>query len=281
MLGIIDSLGSRTGVELGTEGRGVDTIPKEVVFLFPEAIAVEFAARDLVEVYERHSLDGCHVGSPLRLWLAYDEAPLVAGITRRKRHEDGVGACLSDLSDIAAQVVAVAVDGVGNLLAKVEARDKGILSHAVDHTTGALGIEEVGMVVMTDAHDDPVARLEGLAHGRPEVGIEVAGGHAAEGLVLNRDLTPVEILAGEIAPAPLTIVAITQRAVAHGGVADEEEHRVRALTGRARDRTAHKGLGDGVGGIVDDLLFATRCGQVVELLCSQLHGGCKECYQND
>ena len=75
--------------------------------------------------------------------------------------------------------MAIAIDGIRNLFTQVIAYDHRILCHTVDDPTGALGIEEVGMVVMADAHNHPVAWLQGLAHSWPQVGVEVTGRHTA------------------------------------------------------------------------------------------------------
>ena len=142
----------------------------------------------------------------------------------------------------------------------------GLFCHTIDDPTGPLLVEEVGMIVMANAHDHPVARLQSLPHGRPQVSIERSCRHAAEGLILHRDLASVEILVGEESPAPLTIVAVAHRAIAHGRVADEEEYGVRALPGGTRSRTVHKSLRNGVWRIVDHFFLHHWSRQVVEPL---------------
>ena len=120
---------------------------------------------------------------------------------------------------------------------------------------------------MADGDDDPVAWFQRLAHSGPQVGIEGARGHAAQRLVLDGDLRLIEILVGEIAPAPLSVIAVAQRAVAHRGVADEEEHGVHVATRRAGLGTRHQCLGYGVGRIVDHLVHISNgIRQVVEAL---------------
>ena len=146
-----------------------------MVFLFPEAIAVELSARQLVEIDEGHALCGSDVGGPLCLWLADDKPPFVTGITRRERHQDGVGTCLANVTDIAAQVMTVTIHGVGYLFALVETYDHRVFCHPVDDAACAFDIEEVRLVVMTDADDYPVTWLQGLTDGRPEIGVEVTG----------------------------------------------------------------------------------------------------------
>ena len=169
--------------------------------------------------------------------FADDTSLLVVGITGRERHEDRVGPTTAYLIDIPAQVGTIAIDGIVDVLALVEACHQRVGINTGDHTPGALGIEEVGRVVMTDRDDHPVACLQGIPHSWPQVGIEGAGGHASQGLVLHGDASPVEILVEEISPSPLAVVAIAEGAVAHGGVADQEEYGVVALTGGSGCRT--------------------------------------------
>ena len=154
----------------------------------------------------------------------------------------------------------IAIDRIRYLFAEVKAHNHGILCHTVNYASGALGVEKVSMVVMSYRDDDPVAWLQGLAHGRPEVGIEVAGGHAAQSLVLYGDLPAIEEVAGKIAPSPLAIVAIAHGTIAHGAVAYQKQYGVSALTGGARGRAVHQGLCDRVGSIIYYLLFATGRG---------------------
>ena len=82
---------------------------------------------------------------------------------------------------------------------------------------------------MSDGDDYPVALLYALAHIGPKAGVEGAAAHSAESLVFNSDFVLVEELLRIISPSPLSVVAVAQRAVAHGGVSDEEEHGVVAL----------------------------------------------------
>ena len=127
---------------------------------------------------------------------------------------------------------------------------------------------------MTDADNHPVARLQSLMDGWPEIGIEVTGGHSAQGLVLDRNLPSVEEVAGEVSPFPLSIVSVAHRTVTHRRVAYQEKHGVLALSGRAGGRTVHQGLGDRVGCVVYDFLL-NGCREIVEALCSHLQG-CKD-----
>ena len=120
---------------------------------------------------------------------------------------------------------------------------------------------------MAYRHDDPVARLQRIAHGWPQVGIEGARRHAAQGLVLYRDAAVVEVAVGIVAPAPLAVAAVAARAVAHGRVAHEEEHGVRALAGAAGLGARHQCFGNAVGCVVYYFVYVfDGVGQVVEAL---------------
>ena len=58
-------------------------------------------------------------------------------------------------------------------------------------------------------------------------------------MVLHGDLVLVEKLFGIISPSPLAVVSIAERAVAHGAVANKEEHGVVATATASR---FHSGL---------------------------------------
>ena len=128
------------------------------------------------------------------------------------------------------------------------------------------------MVIMADGDNHPVARLQRLTNGRPQVSIECTGGHASEGLVLDGDLTPVEIFIGKETPTPLAIVTVAHRTIAHRGVANKKKYGVCALTGRARSRTVHQRFRNRVRRIVDDLLLRHRRRQVIKCLAHR-HSG--------
>ena len=227
---------------------------------------VELGTRDLVEIDEGYTLGGCDIRGPLGLRFADDTSIRTKGITRSERHENGVGTCLTDITDIQTQIVTIAIDGIGYLLTLIEADNHCVGIHAVNDTTCTFLIKEIGLIVMSDGDNNPVARFQGLTDGRPQVSIEITGRHATQCLVLNRNPTTVEILAGEVAPTPLPIGAITHRTIAHGGVADEEEHGVLPLTCRAWCRTVHQGLGNGIRCVVDDFLLNRRNREVIKAL---------------
>ena len=120
---------------------------------------------------------------------------------------------------------------------------------------------------MTYRHHHPVARLQGLADGWPEVSIKGTRRHATQGLILYSNLLCIEVLGEVVAPAPLAVVAVAQRAVAHGAVAYQKQHGAIALAGAARGRARHQRLGDGIRGVIYHLVdVLDRVRQVVETL---------------
>ena len=191
---------------------------------------------------------------------------MVVGITGCERHKDGIGTFLTDVTDITAQIVAIGINSIVYLFTQIITHHHRILCHTIDHTTGTFLVEKVGMVVMSDGDDYPVSWLQCLTNGWPQICIKRTGGHASECLVLNRDFAPIKIFVGEEAPSPLAIVSIAHRTVAHGGVANKEEHGIRTLTSGARSRTIHQRLRDRVRGIVDDFLLSHRRRQVIKRL---------------
>ena len=221
----------------------MDLVAQEVIVHLPATERVELPATNLVEVDEGHALHGSDIGRPLRLGLAHDLARLlVVGIAGRQRHQDGVSPLRTNLTDILAQVGAVRIDGVLLLRALVETYITGIRIYAGNHGTGTLLVKELTIVVMTYRHDDPVAWLQGLTDSRPQVCIECAGTHAAQGLIFHRNLVCIEIFWKEIAPAPLAVVAISKCTITHRGVSDKKHHGLRALTRRARLWSRHQCL---------------------------------------
>ena len=183
-------------------------VAKEVVFLFPRAHAVEFLPADFVQVNEGYSIDGGNVGSPFRLGLAHNSSFLIVGVARSQRHEDRIGTGSTNILDVATQVVTVTVDGVLPLRALVEADVAGVHVNAGDDGTSPTLVEELAVVIMADADDNPIALLQSLTDGRPEVGIKGTCRHTAQGLVFDRNHVCVEILLEEISPSPLAVVAV-------------------------------------------------------------------------
>ena len=243
-----------------------------MVLLFPAAIAVELRTRPFVQVDEGYALYGSDVGSPFRLGLAHDSAFIVEGVARCQRHQDGIRPLGPGLADIAAQIVTVGVDRVLTLCTLVETYIARVGVDTGDDGTGPLRIEELAVVVMADGDDDPVARLQGVAHCRPQVGVERAGRHTAKGLVLYRYPFGIEILVGIVAPAPLSVGAVATGTVAHRGVAHEEEHGVLSLACRARLGPRHQGFGYGVRRIVHHLVHIFyRIGEIVSSRFIMMH----------
>ena len=155
------------------------------------------------------------------------------------------------LANVATDVIAVAVNGVLTLRALVEADDHRVgIQSGNDRTRSSL-VEELTTIVVTDGDQHPVARLQRLAHSRPEVGVERASRHAAQRLILHGDFPSVEELRGIESPTPLTIGAIATSAVAHRRIADKEQHGVVALTSGTGCGPRHQSLCDRVGRVVD------------------------------
>ena len=63
-------------------------------------------------------------------------------------------------------------------------------------------------------------------------------------MILHRDFVLVEELVGKVSPAPLTVVAIAERTIAHGGIADKEEDWIVATTRGTAHGTHLIGLGE-------------------------------------
>ena len=202
----------------------MNLVAVEVVCLLPRAITIELLSATFVQVDEGYSLYGCDIGSPFGLRLTDGESLVIVGIARRERHQYGVGSSGAYLADVLTQIGAIAIDGVLLLTALVETNVASVGVNTGNDGTGAFLVEELAIVVMTDRHDDPVARLECLTHGRPQVGIERAGRHASQCLVLYGNLCFVEVLIGIVAPSPLSVGAVALGAIAHGTVAHKEQH---------------------------------------------------------
>ena len=173
--------------------------------------------------------------------------------------------------------MAIAVDGVLALRALVEPDEHGVGVYARDDGAGASAVEVFAAVVVADAHEHPVAGLQRLADGGPQVGVERARRHASQRLVLHRNLLGVEIFGEVVPPSPLPVVAVAHGAVAHGAVAHEKHHRVLPSSCAAWSWPCLQGFGYRVGGVVNHLLGGGRgVGQVVEVLW-QGDDGCQEC----
>ena len=145
----------------------MDMVAIEMVFLLPGTEAVDLGTRNLIEVHEGHTLCSCDIRGPLRLRLTDDAPVRTIGITGRERHQDGVGTCLTDILDVKAQIMAVAIDGIRNLLTLIETYDHRVGVYTVDHASRTFLIKKVCLIVMTNAHNHPVAWLQSLTDGWP------------------------------------------------------------------------------------------------------------------
>ena len=213
----------------------------EVVVELPFRHAVVFPCRDFVQVHERAVQFLCDLPCPQAEGLVHaHDAPLAAlfvGVARRQAHQYGVRAQGARLAHEAAQVFAVAEDRLpfARLLDDHVQRVGG--RYAAYGGPCAARVEGA-VVVVPQFDDDVVARPYALLHVGPQAAVEGATAGAAQCLVLHGDLVFVEVFVGIESPAPLAVVAVAQRAGAHGGVADQEEHGVEPLrllpaTGRA------------------------------------------------
>ncbi len=223
-----------------------------MVFLLPVAVTVELVGRDRVQIHIGHALLFRHLLGPKAEGLVHthDFVVLVVSVARGERHQDGMCAEGFAVVDVLAHILTVGVDGL--LHARFLDGDvERVLADAGDAGTGATAV--VGaVVVVADGDDDPVALADALADVGPEAVVESTAAHASEGLVLHRYLVLVEELMLVVAPAPLSVVAVAERTVAHGGVADEEEHGVVALAARSGDDTCRHGLVQAIDRIVND-----------------------------
>ena len=267
-----DSHSGAFSIHLGAKLRRVNLVAQEMIIHLPSTVAVEFCPTHLVQIDEGNTLSVCHIRSPLRLGFPNNLALIVVSVARCERHQDGVGSFGTNLADITAQIVAVAVDGIVHLLALVETDNHRIGVDALNDTTSPPRVEEIRLVVMTNRNKHPVAWLQRLANGWPEVGIERSRGHSAQSLVLHRNLVRIEVFREEIAPTPLSVVSVAQRSVAHCAIADEKHHGVLPLARRAWLRAAHQRFGNRVGGVVHHLLsVSSRVGKIVESLRPSRH----------
>ena len=188
------ALGGRACIHQCPEVRGMNLVAEEVILLLPTAVAVEFTPRDVVQVHIRHIEFRRQGSQPLRLRLADDVPVFIEGIARRERHQDRMCPLGMYLADVAADVIAVAIDGVLTLRALVETDNHRVGIQSGNHRTRTPLVEELTTIVVADGDQHPVARLQRLAHGRPEVGVERASRHTAQRLILHGDFPSVEEL---------------------------------------------------------------------------------------
>ena len=114
------------------------------------------------------------------------------------------------------------------------------------------------VVVMTNGDNHPVAFSNGLFDGLPQLIIKGTTAHAPQRLVLNGDLCWIEIRVGIITPAPLAVIAITQRTCTHRGVANQKQYGMTAHPTRSRQRSCRQSLGNAVGRIIHNTIHILR-----------------------
>ena len=208
------ALGSRTGIHHRTKTTGVYLIQEEVVIGFPSTIAVQLSARYLVQVDKGHALFGSHLHQPLGVRFADNLAVLVVGITRGERHQDGIAALRTYIINILTHVAAIGIYGF--VFARfLNHHVQRIIAHAGD--TGTRAALVVGsVIVMADTDNHPVARTDSLLDGLPQLVVEGTTTHTAKCLILNGYLIGIKVFVCIVAPAPLTVVTITQGTRTHG-----------------------------------------------------------------
>ena len=142
----------------------------------------------------------------------------VVGIAWCQRHQDRVAALSAHVINVFPHIAAIGVYRFlfSSLFNRYVQR---IVAYTRNAGTGTSRVVWP-VVVVADRDDDPVTRADSLADGFPQLVIECAAAHTAQSLVLDGNLGGVEIFVGIVAPAPLTIVAITQCTCAHGGIAN-------------------------------------------------------------
>ena len=211
-------------------------VTEEMVFLLPVAIAVELAARNLVEVYKGHTLLCCHVSRPFGLWLSDNLSRLIiVGIAWGQRHQYRMGTGLPALGDILSEISTIAIYSF-LLSCLLDGDAERVCAYSRYHSPCPSLI--VGtIIVVSNGYYHPVALPQGFSDHRPQLVIESTCTHTAKGLVLDAYLVGIEILAGKETPTPLTVGAITLGTIAHGGVTNKEQHGIVTLTGSSGFRS--------------------------------------------
>ena len=225
-----------------------------MIFLLPRTVFIEFGSRYLVEIDKGHILLFSHLLCPQAEGLVHTHnlAVFVVCVTRSERHEYGICAHSTAVVDVFPQILAVCIYRLlysGFLDGHIE----GVLTYSGD-TCPCSSTVVWAVVVMTYGYDYPVALLYSLAHIRPQSIIECSAAHSAESLVFHSYLVHVEEFLCIISPSPLSVVAVAQRSVAHGGIADKEEHRVISLAARSRRNACGLGLVKAVKSVVHNLV---------------------------
>ena len=240
-----------------------------MILLLPMTIAVKLGRRNLIQINERNAFLLSHLLCPQAEGLVDTNylIILIVGITWSQRHQDRMSTQCLAIVDIFAHVFAVSINGLlhaGLLDGDIEriladARDAGTCSAAIIWS----------IVVMTDGDNHPVASLDALAHIRPQTVVEGTAAHAAQSLVLYGNLVGIKELVLVIAPAPLTVVTITQSTIAHGRVTNEEEHRIVALSAGTRLDACRHRLVQTIHGIINHMvyIFHRSCHCRLRLIC--------------
>ena len=266
---LCQSLGCRTCIHHRSETGGVDMVGEEMILLLPMTITVELGCRNLIQINERNTFLLSHLLCPQAEGLVDPDnlIILIVGITWSQRHQDRVSTQRLTVVDVFAHVFAVSIDGfldarlldgdIERILA--DARDAGTCSAAIVWA----------IVVMTDGDNHPVACLDALAYIRPQTVVEGTAAHAAQSLVLYGNLVGIKELVLVIAPAPLTVVTITQSTIAHGRVTNEEEHRIVALSAGTRLDACRHRLVQAIHGVINHMvyIFHRSCHCRLRLFC--------------
>ena len=212
-----------------------------MVVALPHRKALQLIRRNRILIHERH------VQFPGNLLCPMAELMLIATqfrtirrtvFLRRQRHQHRIGALRTDVGHIAAKIAAIRVNHLLAIGRVTLVHHLHIHQHRVRSRSRNTGTRTPlvvrTVVVMTDTHNHPVARLQSLTNLRPQVTVERTARRTAQSLILHRDPLLVEEVLSKIAPAPLAVVTVAQRTVAHRTVTNQEKHRIAALTTRSR-----------------------------------------------
>ena len=198
---------------------------------FPLAIRLEFASGDVVEVdvrgvqFLRHGFNPRSEGRQLAVDAV--RVAFFVSLAWGEREENRSGSLGTDFVDETTQIATEGIDHF--LLSCLLDSDKdgvgGQWLLAILTFVGRTGTVVVDrtIIIMTQLKDYVVALPNAFQHVRPKTAVEGAWTGATEGMILHCDFVLVEELVGKVSPAPLTVVAIAERTVAHGGIADKEE----------------------------------------------------------
>ena len=156
--------------------------------------------------------------------------------------------CSAYIVDIFAHVSAVGIDGI-HLASLLDGDYQRVVSDARNGCPCPSAIVWT-IVIVADGDDDPVARADGIADGRPQAFVECAAAHAPKCLIFHGDAVGVEVGLEERSPSPLSVVAVAESAVAHGGIAHKEKHGIVAAACAAGFRSCRLCQCEAVAGAV-------------------------------